>query len=104
MTEQKQIAETIMCQITTGDAWCFAAVGARDYMALDANEVRRGGLMFRVTIKPGQTHKIVIDLTNDDLYYVNLIRIRGTEVFHEGDEECDCETLAKTVYKLCHQA
>jgi hypothetical protein len=104
MNNQRQIAETIMCQITTGDAWCLAACGARDYMTLDANEDRRGGLMFRVTINPRLFHKIIIELTHLDEYKVILWGGRRKCV--EGKEiesrEAWCDTLAETVYELCN--
>jgi hypothetical protein len=104
MNEQAQIAQTIIQQIKAGDAWCLAACGARDNVALDANDDRRGGLMFRVTINPRLFHKIIIELTWMDEYKVILWGGRqkcvdGAEV---ESREAWCETLAKTVYDLCN--
>jgi hypothetical protein len=101
----QQIAGTIMCQITTGDPWCLMACGARDYVVLDANDDRRGGLMFRVTIKPRLFHKIIIELTHLDEYKVILWggkrnAIRGHFI---ESREAWCDTLAETVYDLCNE-
>lgn len=105
MTDQKQIAETIMCQITSGDAWCFAAVGAQDYMALDANEDRRGGLMFRVTINPRLFHKIIIELTPLDEYKITLWggKRRCVDGKKIESRAAWCDTLAETIYDLCNE-
>jgi len=104
MNEQIQIAQTIRDQIRAGDKWCLAACGARDYVALDANEDRRGGIMFRVTIKPRLFHKIIIELTHMDEYMVILwggkrLCIEGEKI--ESHLTC-CENLAETVYELCN--
>jgi hypothetical protein len=102
--QQQRIAQTIMCQITEGDPWCLAACGARDYVALDSNDDRRGGLMFRVTIKPRLFHKIIIELTYLDEYKVILWGGRRKCIDGEEVESrlAWCDTLAETVYDLCH--
>ena len=106
MTETQQIANTIRDQIKTADRWCLPACGARDLLALDATEDRRGGLKFRVTItSPRTKHYIVIELTHLDEYLVKRIKIkRGTyEIIIEEEETCYCDTLAATVYGMCNK-
>ncbi len=104
MTNQRQIAQTIRDQIRAGDKWCLAAFRAHSFVSLDANEDRRGGLMFRVTINPRLFHKIIIELTHLDEYKVILWGGRRKCV--EGKEiesrEAWCDTLAETIYELCN--
>jgi len=103
--ENLATAKTIRQQIMTGDFWCLAACGARDYVILDADDNRRGGLMFRVTIKPRTFHKIIIELTHMDLYLVKLVKIKR-DYSVETVEECDgvyCDMLAEIVYHMCNK-
>lgn len=101
----QHIAQTIINQINVGDRWCLAAVGARDYVALDANENQRGGIMFRVTINSRLFHKIIIELTHSDEYKVVLWGGKRQCVAGEEIESrlTWCDTLAKTVYDLCKE-
>jgi len=104
--EQRQIAGTILNQIKAADVWCLPACGARDLVALDRNDDRRGGLMFRVTITSPRTfHKIIIELTHMDEYKVQRVKIkRGTyEVIVEEEETCYCDQLAAVVYGMCNK-
>ena len=106
MTETQQIANTIRSQIKAADFWCLAACGARDYIALDANEDRRGGLMFRVTITSPRTHhKIIIELTHLDEYKVQRVKIKRVtyEVIIEEETTCYCDNLAAVVYGFCNK-
>jgi hypothetical protein len=102
--EQQVIAKTILQQIRAADRWCLAACGARDLVALDGNQDRQGGLMFRVTINPRLFHKIIIELTWADEYKVTLWG--GKRQAIEGEElqvvECFCDNLAEVVYGLCN--
>lgn len=103
--EQRRIAETVLQQIKMGDKWCLAACGARDYVALDENEDRRGGIMFRVTTRRRVFHKIIVELTHMDEYKVTLWggkrkAIDGAVV---EETECWCENLAEVVYSLCNK-
>lgn len=102
---QKHIAQTIRQQIIAADKWCLAACGARDYVVLDENENRQGGLMFRVTIRPRLFHRILVELTWADEYKVTLWGERrsavcGTEI---ESVECYCDNLAEVVYGLCNK-
>lgn len=104
--EAKTIAGTIRRQIMAGDFWCLAACGARDYVALDRNDDRRGGLMFRVTITPRKFHKVIIELTHLDEYRVRLVKITRpsyavTTVQERGGVYCD--NLADIVYNMCNK-
>jgi hypothetical protein len=106
MSETQQIALTIRDQIKAADLWCLPACGARDMVALNRNDDRRGGLQFRVTITSPRTfHKIIIELTHMDEYKVQRIKIkRGTyEVIVEEEETCFCENLAAVVYGFCNK-
>ncbi len=103
---QQQIANTIRQQIKAADIGCLPACGARDLMALDRNNDRRGGLQFRVTItSPATFHKIIIELTHLDEYLVKRIKIkRGSrEVIVEEEAGCYCDNLAATVYGMCNK-
>jgi hypothetical protein len=75
MTNQQQIALTIRDQIKAGDFWCLPTCGARDFIALDATDERRGGLKFRVTITRGTKHYIIITLTHMNEYHVQRIKL-----------------------------
>jgi hypothetical protein len=101
--QQAQIALTILRQARAGQPLNLAAVGARDYVALDANANRRGGVMFRVTIKRHLFHKIIVELTHLDEY--NVILWGGARKAVDGEiiEErmAWCDTLADTIYDLC---
>ena len=104
--EQRQIAQTILQQIKAADIWCLPACGARDKVALNRNDDRRGGVQFRVTItSPSTHHKIIIELTHLDEYLVKRIKIkRGTrEIIVEEEAGCYCENLAATVYGMCNK-
>jgi hypothetical protein len=106
MSNQQQIAKTIRDQIKAADFWCLAACGARDLIALDATDERRGGLKFRVTITSPQTkHYIIIELTHMDEYKVQRIKIkRGTyEVIVEEETTCYCDNLAEVLYRMCNK-
>ncbi|MHC4296496.1 MAG: hypothetical protein ACYS7Y_04285 [Planctomycetota bacterium] len=101
---QRHIAQTIIAQIKAADYWCLAACGARDYIALDENEDRRGGVMFRVTINPRLFHKVIVELTHMDEYKVTLWggkrqALKGAVV---EEVECFCDNLAEVVYTLCN--
>jgi len=99
------IADTIRRQISGTDKWCLAACGAREYVALDNNSDRRGGIQFRVTIKPRTYHKIVIELTHMDSYRVQLFKIswKTYEATVEREAECYADELAQTVYDFCNK-
>ena len=103
--EQLQIAETIRQQIYTGDTYCLMACGGRDLVTLDANETRRGGLMFRVTINPRLHHKIIVELTHLDEYKVILWGGKRKAIEGEVIEEveCCCDNLAEIIYDLCNK-
>ncbi len=104
MSNQRQIAGTILNQTKAADFWCLGACGARDFVILDADKNRRGGIMFRVTIKPRLFHKIIIELTHMDEYKVILWG--GKRKCVDGEEiesrTAWCDTLAETVYDLCN--
>lgn len=104
--ERIQIADTIRQQIKAADIWCLPACGARDLATLDANEERRGGLRFRVTITSPSTHHIIfIELTHMDEYRVQRVKIkRGShERIIEEEETCYCDNLAAIVYGMCNK-
>ena len=106
VTEASTIAGTIRRQIMTGDFWCLAACGARDYVALDETDERRGGLMFRVTITARKFHKVIIELTHMDEYRVKLVKIARPSYAVETVEEHDgvyCDMLADIVYSMCNK-
>jgi hypothetical protein len=106
MTNEQQIATTIRDQIKAADLWCLGACGARDFVALNQTDDRRGGLKFRVTITSPQTkHYINIELTQMDEYQVQRIKIkRGTyEVIIEEDTTCYCDNLAAIIYGMCNK-
>jgi len=105
MSDERQIALTIREQIHVGDEWCLATFRAHSFVALDVNDDRRGGLMFRVTIKPRLFHKIIIELTHLDEYKVILWGGHRSPIRGEEIESCSamCDTLAETIYSLCHE-
>ncbi len=104
-TENLTIANTIRRQIMAGDYWCLAACGAREYVALDENDERQGGLMFRVTVTPRKFHKIIVELTHSDEYLVKLIKIQRPSYTATTVEEhgCFCDNLAEVVYSMCNK-
>ena len=99
-TSQAEIAKTILSQCGVEQLSCLVAVGARDYVALDANKNRKGGVMFRVTISPGRCHKIIVELTHHDEYNVILWGGKRSALNGERLESrlAWCETLGDTVY------
>lgn len=106
MTDSRQIAHTILQQIKGGDYWCLAACGARDYVSLDRNENRRGGVMFRVTIDRRKFHKIIVTLTHMDEYNVELVRFDQKTLESTVEKSIEgiyCDTLAKVVYDFCNR-
>lgn len=106
MTDSQRIAQTILKQIKAADFWCLAACGARDYVALDRDENRRGGIMFRVTIHPRKFHKIVITYTPMDDYNVELVLIDRktyeTKV-EKSAESVYADQLGAIVYDFCNR-
>tara|TARA_Y100000310_G_C20529844_1_gene737862 strand:+ start:787 stop:1071 length:285 start_codon:yes stop_codon:yes gene_type:complete len=76
------------------------ACGARE--AVDCKD----RLMFRVTIKPGQSHKVTVRLNGLDLYDVELIRIKrklaGFEVV-KSESNVYGDMLSETIYDMCNK-
>ncbi len=105
MTEQQQIAETIRRQMLTGNRLVLMTIGARQLAALDANEDRRGGLTFRVTIRRQRFHKVLVELTHLDDYKVTLWGGRRHSLNGRVLEEttCQCDNLADVVNDLCER-
>ena len=105
MTEASTIAGTIRHQIMASDYWCLAACGAREYVALDENAERQGGLMFRVTITARKFHKVIIELTHGDEYLVKLVKIQRPSYTATTVEEhgCCCDNLAEVIYSMCNK-
>ena len=105
MTKNLTIAQNICDQIIASNHWCLAACGAREYVALDANAERQGGLMFRVTITARKFHKIIIELTHGDEYLVKLIKIQRPSytVITIEEHGCLCDNLAEVVYSMCNK-
>lgn len=83
----KQIARTILDQIKTLDFFALGAWGANGYLALE------NGVVFKCSgskIKRGG--KVRITLNGNDLYDIELFRIRGAKVTTLGtakDIFCD---------------
>lgn len=105
MNEQQQIAETTRRQIITGDRLALMAWGASGMIALDANESRRGGLMFRVCIRQHRFHKIVVELTHLDEYKVTIWGGRRQVVHGRVLEETTacCDNLTEVIDDLCNR-
>jgi hypothetical protein len=106
MTETQQIAQTILRQIKAADFWCLGACGARDYVALDRTDKRRGGIMFRVTIQPRKFHKIVVTYTAMDDYDVELVLIDRKTYTHKVEKSASgvyADNLAAVVYDFCNK-
>jgi hypothetical protein len=103
---QQLIAATIHDQIKAADKWCLMACGARDLAAMARTDARQGGLRFRVTITGPQTkHYIVVELTHQDEYKVQRVRVkRGThEIIVEREAFCYCDNLAEVIYGMCNK-
>ncbi len=101
-----RIAMNIRAQINTSDRWCLVACSARDFIALDSNNDRRGGLQFRVTITSPRTfHKIIIELNHLDEYEVQRVKIKRVtyEVVVEEEMVCSCDYLAEVIYEMCNR-
>ncbi|MHC4299606.1 MAG: hypothetical protein ACYS7Y_20190 [Planctomycetota bacterium] len=106
MNEQQQIAETIRRQIIAGDRLAMMAWGATKLVALDANEDRRGGLMFQVCIRRQRFHKVIIELTHLDEYRVHIWGGRRKCVdgrFLESMDGCYFDNLVEVIDGLCNR-
>jgi len=78
----KQIAQTIVKQLKTADAWAMASWGANELIALE------DGLQFKVkgsNIKSGG--RVQIRLNAADTYDIRLIRVRGSSVKEVGSAD-----------------
>jgi hypothetical protein len=102
--EQRTIAQTILHQCKARDQLNLAACGSRNYVALDRNDDRRGGVQFRVTIKRHLFHVIIIELTHLDEYKVTLWggKRKATDGAVVKTVDAWCENLGDVVYSLCN--
>ncbi len=73
-TENRQIAQTIINQISAVNYWALGAWGCSQLVALDETDTRIGGLQFGVKCPKLKKGIIRIELNGLDLYNVRVYR------------------------------
>ncbi len=88
-SEGLYIANTILEQLGGSPAQLRLMIGARDIVALDENDRRRGGVQFGWPATRGTWNKVCVALAWNDTYTVTFYEIRGSDIKREGESRAD---------------